>query len=147
VYLHHLDFAAAGLPQKRYLDAIRLCLDNDEIYNDRVVMSALDHMSGVFLTGSEGLPLAYMRTIILVCSKHESLHSWITSILLPRLVEGKIYTDRRQWEGWMRCAKMLENTGDSGVSSLQAIQKLPEEQYELYRARYGEPGQSNPSSS
>ena len=147
VYLHHLDFAAAGLPQKRYLDAIRLCLDNDEIYNDRVVMSALDHMSGVFLTGTEGLPLAYMRTIILVCSKHESLHSWITSILLPRLVEGKIYTDRRQWEGWMRCAKMLENTGESGVSSLQAIRKLPEEQFELYRARYGEPGQSNPSSS
>lgn len=141
VYLHNLDFTGAGLPQKRYLDAIKLCLDDDEIYNDRVVMSALDHMSGVFLTGDQGLPLAYMRTIILVCSKHESLHSWITSVLLPRLVDGKIYNDRRQWEGWMRCAKMLENTGDSSVSSLQAIQKLPEEQYELYRTRYGEPGQ------
>ena len=144
VFLHNLDFAAAGLPQKRYLDAIRLCLDNDEIYSDRVVMSALDHMSGVFLAAEKGLPLAYMRTIILVCSKHESLHSWITSILLPRLVEGKVYTDRRQWEGWMRCAKMLENTGDTGVSSLQAIRTLPAEQFELYRTRYGEPGVSNP---
>lgn len=139
VSLHSLDFAAAGLPQKRYLDAIRLCLDNDELFSDRVVMSALDHISGVFLTAEQGLPLAYMRTIILVCSKHESLHSWITSVLLPRLVEGKIYTDRRQWEGWMRCAKMLENAGD-GVSSLQAIRKLPQEQFELYRTRYGEPG-------
>lgn len=139
VFLHHLDFVAIGLQQKRYLDAIRLCLDNDEIYNDRVVQSALDHMSGIFLTGEQGLPLAYMRTIILVCSKHESLHSWICHILLPRLVEGKIYTDRRQWEGWMRCAKMLENTGDSGVSSIEAIRKLPEEQFELYRTRYGEP--------
>ena len=140
VFLHNLDFAAAGLPQKRYLDAIRLCLDNDEIYSDRVVMSALDHMSGVFLAGEKGLPLAYMRTIILVCTKHESLHSWITSVLLPRLVEGKVYTDRRQWEGWMRCAKMLENAGDTGVSSLQAIRTLPAEQLELYRTRYGEPG-------
>ncbi|CAB9516080.1 Symplekin [Seminavis robusta] len=130
VFLHNLDFAAAGLPQKRYLDAIKHCLDNDEIYSDRVVMSALDHMSGVFLEGDKGLPLAYMRTIILVCSKHESLHSFITSTLLPRLVEGKIYTDRRQWEGWMRCAKMLS------PDSQQAIQKLPKEQYELYCARY-----------
>jgi len=104
-------------------------------------MSALDHMSGVFLTGETGLPLAYMRTIILVCSKHESLHSWITSVLLPRLVEGKIYTDRRQWEGWMRTAKMLD-TGDEGISSLQAIRQLPAEQYELYKTRYGEPGQT-----
>eukprot|EP00980_Cylindrotheca_fusiformis_P011641 scaffold2751_cov131-Cylindrotheca_fusiformis.AAC.8 len=137
VFLHKLDFTSAGLPQKRYLDAIRLCLENDEIFNDRLIMSALDHMSGTFLTGEEKLPLAYMRTIILVCSKHESLHSWICHTLLPRLVEGKIYTDRRQWEGWMRCAKMLESNAGSGVSSTEAINQLPPEQYEMYRSRYG----------
>jgi symplekin len=137
VFLHKLDFQAAGLPQKRYLDAIRLCLDNDEIFNDRLIMSALDHMSGTFLTGAEKLPLAYMRTIILVCSKHESLHSWICHTLLPRLVEGKIYEDRRQWEGWMRCAKMLESNVDTGVSSAEAVLKLPAEQLAMYQARYG----------
>ena len=137
VFLHNLDFAAVKIPQKRYLGAIRLCLDNDEIFNDRVVMSALDHMSGTFLTGSEKLPLAYMRTIILVVSKHESLHNWICHTLLPRLVEGKIYNDKRQWEGWMRCAKMLENNADTGVSSAEAINKLPPEQLANYRSRYG----------
>jgi symplekin len=137
VFLHQLDFAAANIPQKRYLGAIRLCLDNDDIFNDRLIMSALDHMSGTFLTGAEKLPLAYMRTIILVCSKHESLHNWICHTLLPRLVEGKIYTDKRQWEGWMRCAKMLENSVDTGVSSAEAINKLPPEQLENYRSRYG----------
>lgn len=136
VFLHKLDFASVGLPQKRYLDAIRLCLEEDEVFTDRVVMAALDYISGTFLAGEDKLPLAYMRTIILTCSKHESLHSWICHVLLPRLIEGKVYTDRRQWEGWMRCAKMLENTGDSGVSSLDAIQKLPSEQLELYRAKY-----------
>ena len=135
VYLHHLDFHAVGIPQKRYLDVIRLCLEDDEVFNDRVVQAALDYMSGKFLEG-ESLPLAYMRTIILTCSKHESLHSWICHVLLPRLVEGEVYTDKRQWEGWMRCAKMLENTRDHGVSSLEAIQKLPEEQLKLYRAKY-----------
>lgn len=137
VYLHNLDFDAAGLPQRRYLDVIRMCLDKDEIFNDRVVMSALDHMSGRFLTGEDPLPLAFMRTVILVCSKHESLHSWICHTLLPRLVEGKIYEDKRQWEGWMRCAKMLENSGETGVSSEEAIRNLPPEQLAMYRDRYG----------
>jgi symplekin len=131
-----MDFAAVGLPQKRYLDAIRLCLEDDEVFTDRVVMAALDYISGRFLTTEEKLPLAYMRTIILTCSKHESLHSWICHVLLPRLIEGKVYTDKRQWEGWMRCAKMLENTGDTGVSSLEAIAKLPSEQLAMYRAKY-----------
>jgi symplekin len=137
VHLHKLDFQAAGLPQKRYLDVIRLCLDNEEIFTDSLVMSALDHMSGVFMTGVEKLPLAFMRTIILVCSKHESLHSWICHTLLPRLVQGKIYEDRRQWEGWMRCAKILESTSGSGISSADAVQQLPPEQLALYQARYG----------
>lgn len=135
VYLHHLDFHTVGIPQKRYLDSIRLCLENDEVFSDRVIQAALDYMSGKNLEG-ESLPLAYMRTIILTCSKHESLHSWICHVLLPRLVEGKVYADKRQWEGWMRCAKMLENTRDHGVSSLDAIKKLPAEQLNLYRAKY-----------
>lgn len=137
VFLHKLDFEAAGLAQRRYLDAIRICLDNEEIFNDRVVMSSLDLMSGTFLTGHDTLPLAFMRTCILVCSKHESLHSWFCHTLLPRLIEGKIYDDKRQWEGWMRCAKMLETNIDTGVSSKDAIEKLPPEQLSNYRARYG----------
>ena len=138
VYLHRLDFAAANVPQRRYLDAIRLCLEYDEVYSDRVIMAALDHIStldhnsGTFLVT---LPLAYMRTIILTCSKHESLHYWICNELLQRLIKGKVYNDRRQWEGWMRCAKMLE-TGDGGVSSIEAIKQLPEEQYRIYRNKY-----------
>lgn len=135
VYLHHLDFQKVGIPQKRYLDSIRICLEDDEVFNDRVVQAALDHMSGKNLEG-ESLPLAYMRTIILTCSKHESLHSWICHVLLPRLVEGKVYSDKRQWEGWMRCAKMLENTRDAGISSLEAIKKLPEEMRQIYRTKY-----------
>eukprot|EP00804_Cyclotella_cryptica_P030015 CCRYP_016934-RA/>CCRYP_016934-RA protein AED:0.02 eAED:0.02 QI:195/1/1/1/1/1/5/1392/1381 len=135
VNLHRLDFNAVGLPQKRYLDAIRLCLEDDEVFNDRVIQAALDYISGKFLEG-ETLPLAYMRTIILTCSKHESLHSWICHVLLPRLVEGKVYSDKRQWEGWMRCAKMLENTGDQGVSSMEAIARLPPDQLKIYRTKY-----------
>lgn len=137
VFLHKLDFEAAGVKQKEYLHAIKMCLDNEEIFNDQVVMSALDHMSGVFLTGTESLPLAFMRTCILVCSKHESLHSWICHTLLPRLVDGKVYEESKRWEGWMRCAKMLENHADTGVSSKEAIDKLPPEQLAMYKKRYG----------
>lgn len=135
VFLHKMDFTAAKLPQKRYLEAIKLCLEDDEIFTDRVILAALDNMSRMFLQG-ESLPLAYMRTIIMTCSKHESLHPWICNELLPRLIDGQIYTDRRQWEGWMRTAKMLENTGDAGVTSIGAIKRLPEEQYRLYRSKY-----------
>eukprot|EP00536_Pseudo-nitzschia_multiseries_P008165 jgi/Psemu1/287625/fgenesh1_pg.203_\ len=137
VFLHKLNFEAAGVKQKEYLDAIKMCLDNEGIFNDQVVMSALDHMSGVFLNGTESLPLAFMRTCILVCSKHESLHNWICHTLLPRLVDGKLYEESRLWEGWMRCAKMLENHAETGVSSKDAIDKLPPEQLAMYKSRYG----------
>jgi len=58
VYLHQLDFAAANMRQKRYLQSISICLGNVEVYTDRVIMSALDNMSGMFLIG-ESLPLGY----------------------------------------------------------------------------------------
>ena len=138
VFLHKLDFEAAGIKQKDYLDAIKMCLDNEEIFTDQVVLSALDHMSGVFLTGEEPLPLAFMRTAILTCSKHESLHAWICHTLLSRLVDGKLYEENRRWEGWMRCAKMLENHANTGISSREAIDKLPPEQLAVYKARYGD---------
>lgn len=140
VFLHKLDFSSLDLPQqqkqRRYLSAIKLCLEDEEIYNDSVVMSALDHISGTFLTSDDKLPLAFMRTCILVCSQHESLHSWICNELLPRLVDGKVYEDARQWEGWMRCAHMLENSGQRGVSSLSAVSKLPPEQLMQYRTKW-----------
>jgi len=135
VFLHRLDFAAAGLPQKRYLAAIKLCLEDDEVYNDRVVMAFLDYMSGTFLAGSDPLPLAFMRTVILVTTKHDSLHNWICHELLPRLVQGRIYKDPRQWEGWMRCAHMLEKSGE-GANSSEAISKLPPEQLMQYRTKW-----------
>lgn len=136
VFLHKLDFSAMGLPQKRYLGVIKLCLEEEEVYNDRVLMSALDQMSGTFLTGSDRLPLAFMRTCMLVCTKHESLHSWICHVLLPRLVDGMIWNDARQWEGWMRCAHMLETNIDPSVRSTEAIQKLPPEQLVQYRSKW-----------
>jgi symplekin len=136
VYLHRLDFAAAGLPQKQYLSAIKACLEDSDIYNDRIVMSALDHMSGIFLANEVPLPLAFMRTVILTCTKHESLRSWISHVLLPRLIEGKIYEDARQWEGWMRCAHMIEKSGDPNVSSKEVIQKLPPEQLMQYQTKW-----------
>jgi symplekin len=136
VFLHKLDFAAASIPQKRYLAAIKLCLEDDGVYNDRVVMAALDYLSGMFLAGTEKLPLAFMRTCILVCTKHESLHSWIAHLLLPRLVDGRIFDDPRQWEGWMRCAHVLQQTGESGVSTDEAIGKLPPEQLLMYQTKW-----------
>lgn len=144
VYLHRLDFNATCLPQKRYLSAIKLCLENDEIFSDRVLMSAIDEMSGQFLSGSEKLPLAFMRTNIIVCSKYESLHSWICQVLLPRLVEGKIWNDLRQWEGWMRCAHMLEKSGDPSVDSTGAIETLPAEQLAQYRTKWAATGSIPP---
>ena len=137
VFLHRLDFTSVGLSQKRYLNAIEICLKEDEIFTNRVIMAALDHISMNFLEGVEGLPLAYMRTTMLTCSRHESLHSWICHVLLPRLIEGKVYAaGKRQWEGWMRCARMLETGADGGISSILAIQKLPPEQLRMYREKY-----------
>lgn len=137
VYLHEMDFESSGLPQRRYLDAIRLCLENVGVFEDRVVMAALDQMSLAFVSGSAPLPLAFMRSCIVVSTKRESMHNWMCYTLLPRLVEGNVYEDKRQWEGWMRCAKMLQNEEGKGASSIGAIRKLPPEQLQIYQTRYG----------
>ncbi|GKY96677.1 hypothetical protein MPSEU_000627300 [Mayamaea pseudoterrestris] len=136
VYLHQLDFAAKEIPQKQYLAAIKLCLEHDEIFTDRVVMAALEYMSGRFLAAEEVLPLAFMRTVILTCTKHESLQGWIANVLLTRLVDGKIYEDARQWEGWMRCAHMLEKSDDPSANAAEAIGKLPSGQLEQYQRKW-----------
>ena len=133
VFLHHIDFAASSIPQRRYLSAIKLCLDDDVIYNDLVMKSALDHMSGMFLSGADKLPLAFMRTILLVCTKHETLHEWICKTLLKRLVEAEIFNDKKQWEGWMRCASMFEKDGDMNVK--EAIGMLPPAQRLQYQSK------------
>jgi symplekin len=138
VFLHRLDFSSHGLPQKRYLAAIKLCLEEQTVFSDRVLMSAIDEMSGQFLSGALPLPLAFMRTIILVLMKFDSIHAWVSHVLLPRLVEGKIWNDPRQWEGWMRCAHMLEQSGDPNVNSVEAINKLPAEQLAQYRSKWSE---------
>lgn len=138
VFLHKLDFKTAGIPQTRYLHAIKLCLEDDEVYNDRVLMSALDQMSGVFIQNSEKLPLTFMRTTILVCVKHESLHSWVCHVLLPRLVDGEIWNDARQFEGWMRCAHMLEQSGDPNVNIAEVTAKLPNQQLMQYRTKWAQ---------
>ena len=136
VYLHRLDFREAGLSQRRYLDVLKMCIEDKVVFNDRVVMAALDHMSGTFLVGSESLPLAFMRTCMQVVLQHESLHSWIADTLLSRLVEGKVYEkDKRQWEGWMKCAKMLQEKSDEGVRVEETLSKLPAEQLEQYKAK------------
>lgn len=136
VELHKLDFERHGLLQKRYLAAINLCLENDDVYNDRVVQSALDVMSGQFLTSADSLPRAFMRTTIIVFREHESLHSWICDTLLPRLVEGKIWDDPRQWEGWMRCAKYLEDSQDPSLNVAPTIENLPKTQLMQYRSKW-----------
>ena len=136
VFLHKLDFSEAGIIQKRYLGVLKLCIEETEVYNDRVMMAALDHISGTFLVGPEKLPLAFMRTCILVQTRHESLHTWIAQTLLPRLVDGKIYDDARQWEGWMRAAHMLEQSDDVGVRVEDAISRLPAEQMMQYKTKY-----------
>jgi symplekin len=133
VYLHQLDFASVGIAQKRYLSAIKLCLEDVDVFNDEVIMSALEYMSGLFFEGSVSLPLAFMRTVILTCTKHESLHARICNVLLPRLVEGKIYDDPRQWEGWMRCAHMLEK---SGANKDAFLTKLPADQMMQYQTKW-----------
>ena len=93
-------------------------------------------MSGIFLSEKETLPLGFMRSVILVCTKHESLHSWICNVLLKRLVEAEIWSrDERQWEGWMRCAKMLEGRA-SGPSSEEAVRMLPDLQQMQYKSKW-----------
>jgi Symplekin tight junction protein C terminal len=113
-------------------------LDHEELFTDQVWFAAFDYMSGTFISSEkDSLPLGFMRSVILVCTKHETLHSWICNVLLKRLVEGEIWNrDERQWEGWMRCAKMLEGRVAGAPSSAAAVAMLPDLQQLQYRSKW-----------
>ena len=125
VLVHDLDFAAANLPQTRYLEAITLLLEDDVAYPHGVAMSCLDVISHRFLRG-EPLPLAFMRTVIIVQKQHETLTAYLCNTLLVRLVTGKVWEQPRQWSGFMMVAQKLAN--DQPPTSVAATLALPRAQ-------------------
>ena len=137
VMLHEMDFAKAGLAQKRYLDAIRLIIEDDTVFSDRVLLAALEHMSVKFskdTSPTRSLPLAFMRTVIVTISKHNTLFAYLCNTLLRRLAECRIWEQNRQWEGWMRAASML--CKDEAPNSINAILALPEEPLGIFLGKY-----------
>ena len=133
--LHELDFQAAGLPQKRYLDAIRLLIEDSDVFSDRVLLASLEHMSLKFSKDtSKPLPLAFMRTVIVTVSKHNTLFAYLCNTLLRRLAECRIWEHPRQWEGWMRAASMLAK--DEAPNSIACIIALPEDALRGFLQKY-----------
>jgi symplekin len=135
VLLHEMDFAAAGLPQRRYLDAIGLLIKDDTVFSDRVLLASLEHMTVKFSKDtSKPLPLAFMRTVNMTIGKHNTLFAYLCNTLLRRLAECKIWEHPRQWEGWMRAASMLAK--DESPNSISCILALPQEPLGLFLQKY-----------
>lgn len=83
IYIHRIDLLVAVLSQK-ICRRIQNQLKDSDVFTNRINMIAIDFTSDNFLTGDKNLSLAYMRVIILIVLKYDSIHPCICCLLLVR---------------------------------------------------------------
>ncbi|KAG5177485.1 Symplekin tight junction protein C terminal-domain-containing protein [Tribonema minus] len=129
VTLHNFNIAATGVPMKKLTDAVGYCLENKAVFSSHVMREALDTMSkaaaepGADGKGKRGLPLLFMRTVILAVQGYPELKQYIAVTLLPRLVQQEVWTQPRAWDGFVRIAKIMGT--ETGATSFIALMLLP----------------------
>eukprot|EP00612_Vaucheria_litorea_P004919 CAMPEP_0171459556 /NCGR_PEP_ID=MMETSP0945-20130129/4792_1 /TAXON_ID=109269 /ORGANISM="Vaucheria litorea, Strain CCMP2940" /LENGTH=127 /DNA_ID=CAMNT_0011985597 /DNA_START=520 /DNA_END=903 /DNA_ORIENTATION=- len=74
----------------------------------------------------KGLPLLFMRTVILVLQAYPELKQYVAVTLLPRLVEQEVWTQPRAWDGYLRIVKIMGT--ETGATSFISLMKLPSQQ-------------------
>jgi len=114
VALHLVD----GVPLRRVLEATQYCLDMPTVFKQDVMAVVLSQLSS-----SPQIPALFMRTMLQTIGKFQKLTGYITEIL-SSLVPKQVWTDKRLWEGFIRCCYT------SRPHSFKVLLKLPAPQLE-----------------
>jgi len=119
---------------KKAIEAIQLCFDQQTIFKQEVLAVVLQQLMDV-----NPIPPLLMRTMIQTVTRHPKLNSFIIT-LLTRLVAKQVWTDKRIWEGFVKCCKITQPNSFPVLISLppslleSALSSNPEikEPLELY---------------
>lgn len=74
------------------------------------------------LTNASKPATLLMRTVIQSVTRHVSLSGFINSIILPRMITKRVWTNSKLWPGWIKCAEV------TAPGSISVVLGLPKEQ-------------------
>ncbi|KAI8590955.1 Symplekin tight junction protein C terminal-domain-containing protein [Geranomyces variabilis] len=113
VALHHME-DVVGL--KRAVEAINVCFSMQDVFKQEVLAVVLQQ-----LVDQPKLPTLFMRTVIQSVNQYSGLVSFVANLLL-KLINRKIWTFPKLWDGFIRCCTIMFPT------SIQVLQSLPKAQ-------------------
>ncbi|KAJ3175833.1 hypothetical protein HDU87_005661 [Geranomyces variabilis] len=113
VALHHME-DVVGL--KRTVEAINVCFSMQDVFKQEVLAVVLQQ-----LVDQPKLPTLFMRTVIQSVNQYSGLVSFVANLLL-KLINRKIWTFPKLWDGFVRCCTIMFPT------SIQVLQSLPKAQ-------------------
>ena len=127
ITLHLIDPRSPGAASlSKVKDAITCCFRLPEIFNGACVSATLNKLSDM-----RPFPLLFMRTAIQACKAFPDLNAFLVE-LQRKLIARQVWTDKQQWEGFLRCVKMTAPKSLPALLGLptpfleQALSKIPD---------------------
>lgn len=116
VALHNIDPAKCNL--KIIIKATALCFEEKNVYTQVVLAMVMQQ-----LMEQDPLPILLMRTVIQSLANYPHLLGFVTNIL-QRLITKKVWTQKKIWEGFIKCCQRTK------PQSFQVLLQLPAPQLE-----------------
>ncbi|GFY78958.1 symplekin [Trichonephila inaurata madagascariensis] len=111
VSLHNIDTSKCNL--KIIMKATSLCFEEKSVYTQVVLAMVIQQ-----LMEQDPLPILLMRTVIQSLANYPHLLGFVTNIL-HRLIVKKIWTQKKIWEGFIKCCQRTK------PQSFQVLLQLP----------------------
>ncbi|WFD35494.1 hypothetical protein MCUN1_002350 [Malassezia cuniculi] len=81
--------------------AVQMCFALPNIFRSDVLSAALS-----VLVEQDPVPVLFMRTAIMAVKAHHTLSSYVSTTLLHRLVEKRVWEEPRLWDGFALCVSI-----------------------------------------
>ncbi len=104
VALHLIDVKEQNVSLQRVVDATQYCLDMGSVFKQDVMAVVISQLSS-----SPNLPPLFMRTVLQTLKNYPKLTGYVVEILLT-LIPRQIWTDKKLWEGFIRCCQTAKPT-------------------------------------
>ncbi|GFU76086.1 symplekin [Trichonephila clavipes] len=111
VSIHNIDPSKCNL--KIIMKATSLCFEEKSVYTQVVLAMVIQQ-----LMEQDPLPILLMRTVIQSLANYPHLLGFVTNIL-HRLIVKKIWTQKKIWEGFIKCCQRTK------PQSFQVLLQLP----------------------
>jgi symplekin len=93
-----------NVPIKRMLEATQTCLEMDTVFKQDVMAVVLSQLSS-----QPHVPQLFMFTALQTLQRFHKLTGYIVELMI-NLIPKQVWTDKRLWDGFVRCCKVAKPT-------------------------------------